>query len=385
MHSMTTTANFQKYKQMLESVLGQEVDILSTVDHIYTSPPIRLIDSHKVLNDFPDGKVTPILWDVNVPSWEKFKAELILDSAFYSSRREEFLLFNPTFPYYEGKRLDLNINLQQERLELAASNHFGKKRGVEKELAVSRFAEIAKMALGSSEHEPAQWYKNYLKDFYNLLDQREQVQLIERYIVLSKSGIFTKFIPELIRETWNEPFGLKHLIGNTDILKPPYFRSPETSSLNYVASDITAEKLVGEIETILEKAKEMKLLPSKDIVNWALAISQVRHFGNDYGMFARLGDYLASIGIANDIKNLQLTEHKKDGTNFIDLANPFYYTEYSDDMSDKLKKINTSSSKGVNMVSVYMHLGREGFKSAIDSWFAYKEQTVLPFGQIKND
>lgn len=367
---------------MLASVMGQDVDILSTVDHIYTSPPIRLIDSHKILHNFPFGKVTPILWDVNVPSWEKFKAELILDSVFYSSHRNEFLMFEHKIPYYEGKRLNPDIALQQKRLELSALNHFGKKREAEKELVMSRFSEIVKMAFDSDEDEPAEWYKAYLKNFYDALELEEQAQFIERYILLSKSGIFTRFIPELIKKTWDEPFGLKHLLENTDVLKPPYFRYPETSSLNYVASDFTQEKLINEIDSILKEAEGMKLLPSKDIVNWALAIAQVRHFGNDYGLFAKLGDYLTSIDIANNIKNLQLTEYKKDGTNFIDLTNPFYYTESTNDMSPKLKKINTSSAKGVNIVSAYIHLGNAGFKTAINSWFAQKEQLILPFGHI---
>jgi hypothetical protein len=79
-----------KYKNLLIDTTNIHSDSISTVDHIYASPPLRLIDSHSKLRELKNTQI--VIWDIIIPFEKKHRYELMLDSGLFY-QKIKFIIF----------------------------------------------------------------------------------------------------------------------------------------------------------------------------------------------------------------------------------------------------------------------------------------------------
>lgn len=91
--------NTKKYRDLFRKATGIEDDIVSTIDHVFGSPPLRIIDSHQKLMEM--GNSTILLWDITKPNIHKYRADLVLDLGLYTSRNSNFYLYSSKDFYHK--------------------------------------------------------------------------------------------------------------------------------------------------------------------------------------------------------------------------------------------------------------------------------------------
>ena len=85
--------------RQFQSITGLDFEIISTVDHPYVSPPIRLLDSHrKLLKLHKKQRVCVLNWDVSQPNDRTYRYDLQIDLGFIIKNKSLFL-FNEKEPY----------------------------------------------------------------------------------------------------------------------------------------------------------------------------------------------------------------------------------------------------------------------------------------------
>ena len=79
------------FKEKFKEITGIQESTISTVDHVYASIPIRLIDSHHRLMQLGDVKV--IIWDSIYPKIKKSRTDLVLDSGIFVPNNTKYFIF----------------------------------------------------------------------------------------------------------------------------------------------------------------------------------------------------------------------------------------------------------------------------------------------------
>lgn len=362
--------NPKKYRDLFIETTGIKDNVVSTIDHVFGSPPLRVIDSHQRLMDI--GNSTIFLWDITQPNIHKYRADLILDLGFYTSKNPKFFLYNSKDFYHKGKLLAPSFKLQLKLLNQVLNSDFLKLDNKQKEIYKQRAFQLIKIYDDNlKKHSDApQFYKASLIDLYNLLGLNELAEYIAKKMVpLSKSRIVDKFLPELIIKTKDEPFGFPNIVANTDYLKKPYFRNISNKKIGFDASN--KAQIIKNLNEIVNLLRNGSLLPKNQIYFWAWSLCGIKHFGNDYGILANLENSLKSIDVLNDASTLQLTQPKEDGLNFIQFNNIHSYSLGNPrSRSTKFNLLNTKSSRVTNICTVYLHSGKEGFQKY---WREYRK------------
>jgi len=111
--------NHLLFKQKLFEFLNKTFDLVSTIDHPYVSPPIRVIDCHYKLKVMNNRGLKPLIciWDVNFPNINSYRYELILDIGILSSKDKDFFIFSDGFLYPLQKPKLINFSEFQKRIQ----------------------------------------------------------------------------------------------------------------------------------------------------------------------------------------------------------------------------------------------------------------------------
>jgi len=68
--------NKKKFKEIIKS----DIEIISTIDHPYTSPPSHIFDAHNYLMEEYGNKILIVNWDVSLPGERTYRYDLITDT-----------------------------------------------------------------------------------------------------------------------------------------------------------------------------------------------------------------------------------------------------------------------------------------------------------------
>lgn len=345
----------ENFNNLFKETTEIQSGTLSTVDHIYGSIPLRLIDSHtRLQNNFSD--VCILLWDITKPLILKYKSELILDAGIYSSRNSQFHLY-PLNSYYcqshhlhpNFKKLKENTSYVLERMEYSSPEEEKYMSRLENLISTyQRCLEITSTSL--------EFYLQLLPSLYSLVALDDLSEFIsKRMISLYKSKILSAFIPRLIQRTVGEPYGYLSLLTKHKFFKPPYFHSLEPDKYSTLLGE---ESWCSEnIKTIINLLEERKIIPSSQIILWGFALARLKHYGNDYEFFKKLSTLLANMGYESDLEGLQLTEHKKDGQDFAKFSNYLSYQLKELGHGIKMARIDAKLSRINNLSNAYLHQG----------------------------
>jgi len=193
-----------------------------------------------------------------------------------------------------------------------------------------------------------------------------------------QTAIIKEFVPWLIENSKNTPFGLDNLINNSSLIAPPYFTY--TNNLKTINQFNPSQAI-----EIIESLREGILLPCKEIIYWVLSLSGIKHFGRDFNFFAQLEEfYKIKYNIETGFSKLQLTQGKNDGS---------FYIQFDQDISCRLVSINNKikakkspiPQKGADVStipSVYMHIGNR-FKEIYEDFIKSKNTRFIKMGEIK--
>lgn len=342
-------------------LIGEKFDTVATIDHPYSSPPIRLLDGHyqlKKLNN-QGKKVLICIWDVNIPDINRHRYELSFDTGILSCRDKDFFIFkeNTIYPLQRPKLINFFELDKRIKFILNELNDFSKElKNIRNKIFLEnlrKLAEIYIKTIKNSENGTI-FYQNILREIYELIGFFDlSIFIAESFKPYFGGDIIQKWIPYCIKETKKEQFGFLNLL-NLGLFKKPYFRTPflndgdELSDIKYINKNI---------DQILEMFENKNLIPSYEIFFWTLFLAGIDHFGNDYGFFNKLNDYFLKIKL-NMNNKIQLTEHNKDCVNIIQFGKDRSFNCILNNGRYFIKKNNPiKNSRISSFTALYCHMG----------------------------
>lgn len=357
----------EKYRELFYNCVGNIPELISTVDHVFSSPPLRLIDSHHILNK---NKSIILLYDTTKPYIKRYRSELVVDSSIYSSKQNCFMIYNPKEYYCISHTKLPNFSLQEKYLRVTLEK-LSCLSDMQRENYIKRFKNITNIySCGLVKgYTSSAFYLDLLPKLYKLCGF-DNLSLFVRTKMISfyTSSICRRYIPRLIEDTLSEPYGLPTMARNK-ILKHPLFKP-----IRKDAAALFAEDTPLTFHQATSLIKEGLLAPSREILAWSLALANIKHFGKDYGFFSYLWNYLRNHGINSNFKALQETSHQGDGVDFIQFGSVRSYSLQNMLGKYSLMRANTKLSRVTNIVSIYLHLGEKIY----EFWGEY-----LKSGQVK--
>ncbi len=375
--------HYTNYKEkFLETTKLENVEMVSTVDHIFSCPPIRIFDSHHRLNKVKNN-LKLLLWNINFPVEKRYKTELVFDGVFLNTNSLEYQLYDLNITSASSKVKLPDWNTLIEHLKIVLKYIYVNDSKI-KDIIIERYMELFKLydeSFKQSHNSSTNFYIALLKEIYKFFRLEEENILITNSMQsLYDSEIIDAFLPELIKLTADKPEGLLNILNETEIFSYPYFREVDQVNLiNLLYND--KQSITKNIDEIVLLLKRKAIMPSQTIVDWALGLANLKHFGNDYGIRKELHEYLSSFYENINIQSLQTTEYKQDGTNFINYDPSIHVYSYKL-INGKFKKTLGNSSRSMNFVSAYIHLGKQGFSDACNKWWTDEGQTIIKFGKI---
>lgn len=331
--------------EKLFEIIWKRFDIISTIDHIFSSPPLRLIDSYnKLINE----KICLFLYDINLWNIKKYRRELVLDSVFYMENNKDFYVFNP-YDYPYNCKINKNwLDIQKKNLEIIISKiFFNDKNKIN--LIIKRFDNIKKIFENIEKVNSSEYYKEYLWKLLNLLWFNDLSNFINNNMIsFYYSWFIQKFIPIIIENTDFSIFSLDLLIKKSDFFN--------NDTIFYSKNKIFYWKnFIKEKNEIIEWLRKWNILPTSKIIVWSISVINLKHFWNDYWNFQKLDDFYKKLWIENSIYKLQITKNKEDWLDFLNFSNETYSYNFSKDKS-KIYKNKTKKTRSLNMLSWYIHL-----------------------------
>lgn len=374
---------FEDFKNKFKEITGIREQTLSTVDHVYASMPVRLMDSHSILCEMSNVKV--IIWDDIFPNLRKWESELMLDCGILAAKNPDYFLYTPDKMYGLSPALNPNFEKQKKELEVCldlALNLPKYKKNSLKNRYLDRFEDIVSIyrkVLSRQHQNSTQFYKDLVIEMYNFLEFH---RLAEFYLSsaegLMSTNIIDKYLPWLIEKTQHEPFGLINLINQSSLFEKPYFRHiTDGETFNEL-------KTADQLYNIIESLKIKKILPRKEIMYWLFAISGIKHFGRDFGFFTKLSNYFAThLKITNKFLQLQLTSGKDDGAFYIQYEkDDAYQLTFSHNKWKARKYPMPRKNTDISTIpSIYFHIGNR-FSELYNQYRKTKKIFYVEMGKI---
>lgn len=363
------------FKKKFFEFTNRTFDVVSTVDHPYSSPPIRLLDCHYKLKKLNNCGLKPLIciWDVNLPNINRYRCELSLDVGIFGTKDEDFLIFSDKFiyPLQKPKLIDFpefkkRVQLILERLQnLTNESMINRNRKFIENLdkIIFLYQGVIKDVENGTD-----FYRYILKNFYTLIGFTDLANFVEKsFQPYFGSAIIKKWIPYCIEETKNESYGFLNLL-DAELFKKPYFRNSAIS--NKVDDKLSDPEYVkNNIDGILEKIGVGDLIPSYGIFFWTLFLADIKHFGNDYDFYNNLNDILIkkNLNLRDQESLMQLTKRNQDGQNIIQFEKDRSFNCFLENGEYAIKKNNPlKESRISSLPAMYCHLGEELGKVAKD-------------------
>lgn len=349
----------KKLRDIFEGLVGDSVELVATTDHIYVSPPLRLIDSHQRLQKIKNSKI--LVWDIIKPNLQRYKQEIVIDTGLYSPKEESFFIFNPEDYYFLQRPRDIKFSKIKENTKAVLDKLSMKNVAVDTYLKrLSELLNIYKEITVAS-HSALEFYQQITKKFYELITPESGLvdYFSENSIGVYESNLISTFVPVAI-SIYREEF--------EDLISNGFFKKPYIHNLRESMEESSTED-------ILSSLKDRQALPANQLFLWALAKAGIQHYGNDFGFFEK---YSAVSG--TDYTDLQYTKPKQDGKNFVTFQNSlsFRYDIEKDSLintSSKLSRIN-------DITNVMLHVGTKNFSERYQDYIKTGSESQIKMGEI---
>jgi len=344
--------------------LGTE--IISTIDHVFTSPPIRLLDGHMKLCALNKKNPVGILvYDINNPNDLYYRNERGIDMGIVSPNTEDLWFFRDIAPFAAQSPRYPELELYTEHLSsvLLGMSHIPKKQRENlAQTAGARLEEVLGVFRSSADILVSwSWYVKNLSSFYQMLGNKELSDFInENAVSYFESDLISLCLPLCIEKTLGTKFDFRSF-SDAGIFPKVLFKS---CGKEKIPTEIEEGK---DIFTIMGLLRKKEILPAtSDILTWMLCCANISHFGNDHGFISKGID---SGLFSSCVKELQLTEHNQDCQTFITYSSQVSHTIEKIKNGYKYKapkqvKLNRLS----NFTSMLIMLGSEKIQQAFQKF-----------------
>jgi hypothetical protein len=353
--------NHNYFKEELYKITKKSFDIVSTIDHPYVSPPIRLIDGHNRLRLLKKKNFDPLIliWDVNYPNIERHRYELSFDAGILANKRDDFFVFSnrELYPLQEPRCIDFQE--LKKRLELVLERMQGlrkKERIIRNKEFMNNFSRIAVLYSKIIKERPngTDFYRKLIGKLYKLIGLTELSDFfIDSSVGFFNSSFIKKWIPFCINSTKGKPYGLLNLLDH-DLFNQPYFRGTNVDGLQ----DVSDSKYISDnIDLIIKGLSRGEIIPSYEIFFWTLSLADIKHYGNDYDFFNKLNklNHEFKLGFGGKI---QLTKHNDDSRFMVLFEEDRSFSCFKQNGTYVIKKNNPAINYRISsLTAVYCHLG----------------------------
>lgn len=355
------------FASLLERAIGTHPGAVATVDHVFASPPLRVVDSHHRLMS-----VEPllVLYDVTMPDMTRYRGDLIVDAGVAADRNPEFHLWSSDRIFAKTPVRRPNFEAQTREVN-AAVRKWPKLDASSKDLIMERWVETCALCLRCVEEAPesaTRFYLKWLPALYRLCGWERAASFIEKTLIGFYNGaLLRQYIPMLIEETRNTRFGLGALERHSTFEHRLFRLSDEAGE----SSDLS--RLLPSVEVdsreMVDAIASGSVIPSAEVCSWAVALAGIPHFGNDRGFFKKLEQHLEQLGVRNNIGHLQLTEGREDGRPFLEFQNPKLLRINVEDGKAKLRAVTVKRSRYGSIPTIYVRFGKEVIQNLwLDYW-----------------
>lgn len=344
--------------QYFEAETNLDFDIISTIDHPYINPPIRLINSHHILSEtiLKGKKVCVLNWNVSQPNNRTYRYDNQLDLVFIG-KNSALLVFDDKIPYaiQNGNKINLSayykiFSLILERLIADKKISEESAEFITRNLNVIKNTLIQNIINANDGHLINKYTKIYLQNFYNIIGHKELSKFIaNNYLYFYDSTIARKWIPFCIKNAPKQKTLIKLIDGN--VISRRLFRSTTSDIDEKIINDRCFIK--NEQNYLIELIINGRIIPSIDIFYWSMELANKKHFGNDYGFFQRYSNFL-NLKLDNQLTNMS---DKPDGKNILQIKE-----DYSLAIQDNNVRYRTIGSKSKpsrinSMTAIYLLTG----------------------------
>lgn len=337
-------------------------EVISTVDHVFSSPPIRLIDSHLQL---ADQNAVFFVHDTNFPNPKRYRTELQIDSGIYSEKKSTYCIFDHKKMYSSQSPIYFDAKKQIHNLKLVLKSNLFDFTEYQQEIYADRFLNIYNLYLECIEEKVAwKFHRKYLSKVYEIIGLNKLSHTITNKMVNFFDSVdYINFLMDLIIKTHDKDYGIKNLLRHK-VFQKTLFRNSKVNETN----------LINNINYIKQSLINKEIIPSYEIYLWSFFLADIKHFGNDLGFTDRLKKILPHC------EYLQITQEKFDGTNFIKFYDNFSFGLSHDVAKMRLK--NTKPTRLGNIVSIYLHLGELHMMEKIEDYIKYKKEALISMKEI---
>ena len=357
----------QPHRDLLAACLGYSPDIIATVDHVFSSPPLRLVDSHRRLAT--ESSVLLLLYDVTGPSIKKYRSDLILDTGFLTSREQRFHLYDTgkLYALAATRKPDLAGMAECLSVILPRLNGFTRASQHTFESRLNNLFDTYRAGGFVPGSLATEYYLKLLPRLYTLCGWASLARFVSENLTSYYSGpLLRKYIPALIELTMDEPYGLPALSA-MHLFNRRLFRSASAETeLTAAQNDAREGPLL--CKNLCIAIAHGALIPSIEVCSWAIALAGVAHFGNDFGFIERLSCVLTDSGVYNTIAACQVTRHGGDGAAFAKYDHTFGHRVTYDGGKVRIARSPIKRSRYSSITSTYLHLGATGIQSALNEY-----------------
>lgn len=319
-----------KQQNLIFQIIGRKFDVISTIDHPYTSPPIHLFDAHLNLLQKYGSNVLVLNWDVSLPGERTYRYDLITDTGLIA-KSSNLYHYKLGISYYNQHFNSEPWELLPQYIGIAIKVISDKYHlpQISRQQIQYRVFNALNLAQKSYQSEPWLYTRNLLMNFYLFFNRPELSAFIERqYANYWLSPFMIKWIPWCILNV-DGSLSLYHLLENKIFLRNPF------RIVNQKNSDHIEVQKIQDLSILVKKISEGAIIPSFDVFLWSLAVAGIKHYGNDFGFFQKL----SNITGIKTIADLQLTKYGEDATRFLGLA-----TDYGVLFDNNSNKITVSNN-----------------------------------------
>jgi len=340
-----------EYKKIFRKIFGG-VNIVSTTDHPYSSPPARLLSTHYILNQLRESGANPLLvcWDtIKPPQGGLYRSSMGLDIGLVSIHDSSLFFYDSDKIYPQQNPRDIDFKKLKKYLDAILENmsDLRKERKEENnsifrknfDTLVSEYQ--TNLAKGKNSYS---FYVDTLSSLYALFGMGELKNLVEdKMISLYYSANIRNWIVWSMRELEKED-ELQNLLFNKEIFLRRLFRTLGFEEIQYNKS--SKDKILRGIE-------DGKVLFSHELFFFMLALAGVKHFGNDRGFFLRL----SQVPAFSSCSTLQMTEYNKDSYKIVEILSSKNFSVSEDEKGVLVKKANKISNKNLDtMTMLFCHI-----------------------------
>lgn len=293
-----------------KNLTGLDIEVVSTIDHPYTSPPSHIFDAHYYLMKQYANNILVLNWDVSLPGIRTYRYDLITDTGLIA--KLPLLFHYNTEDYYCNQQFKQISFVEFNNCINVAISVIKIKYGLPDKkinIMLDHCEQIIKLTASSYDYTPWIYTKNLLINFYRFVERNDMANFIEcRYGNYWLSNIMTKWIPWCI-DNVNDELSIFNLIKNNIIIRLPFRFN----------GDIIVNFDLNKKNDLIQLISNGSIIPSFDVFLWSLYIAGIKHFGNDFHFFERLSTYLKK----EEVKDFQLSAPGKDASKIITLENDY--------------------------------------------------------------